>query len=220
MNTRRVRASAVLAGLSFGLCLFLVNGRQVAHAQQQGVVQVNESTASATYANVCRVSLSEREAFFDFAVKFMQADGTKPRASINRRIVTSLYSAKRMLQALKLTVQRHEAAFGKIRGDEDKQEGSELIEPDTPSLVPSYSNFCRVTGTPEEVILDFGFNAEPFGVPTRPIVINWRVIVDFHTARLFVHDLEVAIERYETKHGVLETDVQKRVRPEVFAPAR
>ena len=32
-----------------------------------------------------------------------------------------------------------------------------------------YANFCRVTGTPEEMIIDFGLNPKPFEVPSEPI---------------------------------------------------
>jgi hypothetical protein len=45
-------------------------------------------------------------------------------------------------------------------------------------VTASYSNFCRVTGAPEELIIDFGINPQPFGVPTAPIAISgadtWR----------------------------------------------
>ncbi len=36
---------------------------------------------------------------------------------------------------------------------------------DESKLVALYSNFCRVTGTPEEVILDFALNSQPFEPP-------------------------------------------------------
>ena len=32
-----------------------------------------------------------------------------------------------------------------------------------PAARPIYSNFCRVTGTPEEVALDFALNLNAFG---------------------------------------------------------
>ena len=35
-----------------------------------------------------------------------------------------------------------------------------------------YTDFCRVTGTPEELIIDFGLTPQPFGVPTVPIHVN------------------------------------------------
>ena len=34
-----------------------------------------------------------------------------------------------------------------------------------------YANFCRVTGTPEELIIDFGLNRQPMGIPKDPIQV-------------------------------------------------
>ena len=52
--------------------------------------------------------------------------------------------------------------------------------------VACYANFCRVTGTPEELIIDFGLNNQPMGTPTEAIPISQRIIVNFFTAkRLF-----------------------------------
>jgi len=77
----------------------------------------------------------------------------------------------------------------------------------------SYANFCRVTGTPEELIIDFGLNPQPIGVPTQPIVIVQRIITNFYTAKRMLHALTLTVQRHEATFGVLETDVQKRVRP-------
>ena len=77
----------------------------------------------------------------------------------------------------------------------------------------AYANFCRVTGTPEELILDFGLNPQPFGVPTTPIPVNHRLIVNFFTAKRLLQALQLTIQRQEATFGVLETDVQKRVVP-------
>jgi len=77
-----------------------------------------------------------------------------------------------------------------------------------------YANFCRVTGTPEELIIDFGLNPQsPFGMPTQPIVISQRIITNFFTAKRMLQALAMTIQRHEQTFGVLETDVQKRVRP-------
>ena len=73
-----------------------------------------------------------------------------------------------------------------------------------------YANFCRVTGTPEEVILDFGLNAQPFGAPTGPIAINERIICNYYTAKRLLAALSMTVQRHESAFGVLETDVQKR----------
>ena len=44
------------------------------------------------------------------------------------------------------------------------------VQIDDAKALASYANFCRVTGTPEELIIDFGLNPQPVGVPTQPIV--------------------------------------------------
>ena len=84
---------------------------------------------------------------------------------------------------------------------------------DDSKVVASYANFCRVTGTPEELIVDFGLNNQPMGVPTEPIPIAQRVILNFFTAKRLLGALSMSIQRHEAAFGVLETDVQKRVQP-------
>jgi hypothetical protein len=75
-----------------------------------------------------------------------------------------------------------------------------------------YANFCRVTGTPEELLIDFGVNSQPFGVPTQPIVVTQRVVTNLYTAKRLLHVLQLTIERHEATFGALETDVQMRAR--------
>jgi len=87
------------------------------------------------------------------------------------------------------------------------------VEIDDTKALALYANFCRVTGTPEELIIDFGLNPQPFGVPTQPIGITQRIITNFFTAKRMLHALSLTIQRHEATFGVLETDVQKRVRP-------
>ena len=87
------------------------------------------------------------------------------------------------------------------------------IQIDDTRATPLYSNFCRVTGTPEELIIDFGLNPQPFGVPTEPIAITQRIITNYFTAKRMLAALQMTLQRHEAVFGVLETDVQKRVRP-------
>ena len=91
------------------------------------------------------------------------------------------------------------------------------VEIDDEKALATYSNFCRVTGTPEELIIDFGLNPQPFGVPTSPIPINQRIITNFYTAKRMLHALTLTVQRHEATFGVLETDVQRRVKPGVLA---
>lgn len=73
-----------------------------------------------------------------------------------------------------------------------------------------YANFCRVTGTPEELILDFGLNTQPFGATTK-IEIKQRLVVNYFTAKRLFQALGMSIQRHEAAFGNLETDVQKRI---------
>jgi len=87
---------------------------------------------------------------------------------------------------------------------------------DDRKAISLYANFCRVTGTPEELIIDFGLNPQPFGTPTEPIAITQRIVTNFFTAKRLWHALSMTLQRHEATFGVLETDVQKRVHPAVM----
>ena len=87
------------------------------------------------------------------------------------------------------------------------------VKIDDSKALAAYANFCRVTGTPEELIIDFGLNPQPFGIPNEPIPVTHRIITNFYTAKRMLHALQLTIHRHEATFGVLETDVQKRVRP-------
>ena len=91
------------------------------------------------------------------------------------------------------------------------------VEIDDSKVLALYANFCRVTGTPEELIIDFGLNPQPIPVPGHPIPVTQRIITNFYTAKRMLHALQLTIQRHEATFGVLETDVQKRVRPGVQA---
>lgn len=86
------------------------------------------------------------------------------------------------------------------------------VQIDDSKVIASYANFCRVTGTPEEVIIDFGLNPQPIGIPTQPINVSQRIVMNFYTAKRMLHALQLTIQRHEATFGVLETDIQKRVR--------
>ena len=73
-----------------------------------------------------------------------------------------------------------------------------------------YANFCRVTGTPEELIVDFGLNPQPFGIP---IAVSQRIVINPFTAKRLWQALAMTLQRHEATFGVMETDVQKRVSP-------
>jgi hypothetical protein len=91
--------------------------------------------------------------------------------------------------------------------------GRNGIEVSDAKCVASYANFCRVTGTPEELIVDFGLNKQVGPDVADPIEISQRLIVNFFTAKRLMAALHMAVQRHEAAFGVLETDVQKRIVP-------
>ncbi|MCA9153793.1 MAG: DUF3467 domain-containing protein [Planctomycetales bacterium] len=86
------------------------------------------------------------------------------------------------------------------------------LQVDDSDAMALYANFCRVTGSPEELIIDFGLNPQPIGVPKDPIQVKQRIIVNFYTAKRLLAALQMSVHRHEQVFGVLETDIQKRLR--------
>ena len=87
---------------------------------------------------------------------------------------------------------------------------------DDSGAVCHYANFCRVTGTPEELIVDFGLNSQPLGQAPEKLVITQRIVVNYFTAKRLLGALTMSVQRHEAAFGVLETDVQRRVQPGAF----
>lgn len=83
---------------------------------------------------------------------------------------------------------------------------------DTSSVSTVYANFCRVTGTPEELVLDFGLNTQMNPNPTEPVRLTHRLVMNYFTAKRLLGALHMAVQQHENVYGVLEVDIQKRVR--------
>lgn len=84
---------------------------------------------------------------------------------------------------------------------------------DESSLEASYSNFCRVTGTPEEVIIDFALNPNPFSRQDQKVKIDKRLVMNHYTAKRLFAALQQTIMRHEQNFGVIELNVQRRLSP-------
>jgi hypothetical protein len=100
------------------------------------------------------------------------------------------------------------AAVGQPAPQPDPAAGT--IRVDDSGARAFYSNFCRVTGTPEELILDFALNAQPFGATDESLKITQRLVMNHYTAKRLLQALHVSMQRHEAAFGVLETDIQKR----------
>ncbi|AMV38612.1 DUF3467 domain-containing protein [Planctomyces sp. SH-PL62] len=92
---------------------------------------------------------------------------------------------------------------------QQQQVTTEVVVDDS-ATVPSYSNFCRVTATPEEVILDFGLNPQPFAQGRQDVKANQRLVMNFYTAKRLLTALGMTIQRHEGTFGSIELDVRRR----------
>jgi hypothetical protein len=92
---------------------------------------------------------------------------------------------------------------------QQQQQQTEVVVDDSATL-PSYSNFCRVTATPEEVILDFGLNPQPFATGRQDVKANQRIVMNFYTSKRLLTALGMTIQRHEGTFGSIELDVRRR----------
>ena len=74
----------------------------------------------------------------------------------------------------------------------------------------AYSNFARVTATPEEVIVDFGLNPNPFLQGKQEVNVTQRLIMNFYTAKRLCSALLMTLQRHEATFGSIELDVRRR----------
>jgi hypothetical protein len=89
------------------------------------------------------------------------------------------------------------------------QQTPEIVVDDS-GILPAYSNFCRVTATPEEVILDFGLNPQPFASGRQEVKASQRLVMNFFTAKRLLTALGMTIQRHEGTFGSIELDVRRR----------
>jgi hypothetical protein len=76
-----------------------------------------------------------------------------------------------------------------------------------------YVNFFRVTGNPDEVLLDLGMYSQVI-TPTgpEPVDLTHRLIMNFVTAKKLAEVLRVVVARHEQAFGVVEIDPNRRLR--------
>jgi hypothetical protein len=97
----------------------------------------------------------------------------------------------------------------------DQQKAPQVrIKLDDSNVRASYSNFCRVTGTPEEVIIDFALNPNPFSQQEQTVKIDDRLVLNLYTAKRLFAALQQTIMRHEQAFGAIELNVQRRLSPQ------
>jgi hypothetical protein len=76
----------------------------------------------------------------------------------------------------------------------------------------TYANYCRVSGTPEELALDFGLNLRVNAQAGEAVKLTHRVVMSYYTAKRLTAALQAAVRQHENSYGPLELDLQKRMR--------
>jgi hypothetical protein len=77
----------------------------------------------------------------------------------------------------------------------------------------TYSNFCRVTGTPEEIIMDFALNPNAFGkIIDEPLKTDHRIVMGYQAAKRTALVLLETVRRFEERFGEIELDPRKRLK--------
>jgi len=140
------------------------------------------------------------------------------QACVARRVATTFLHLTHYEECIVTTTEKKDEQ-GQQSGDGPTGEQTQpqeaqqrpRVEVDDSNAATMYANFCRVTGTPEELIIDFGLNSQPMGVPNEPVMVKQRIVTNYYTAKRMLHALHLSVQRHEQAFGVLETDVQKRV---------
>lgn len=84
------------------------------------------------------------------------------------------------------------------------------IDVDDADVAALYANWCRVSITPEEVILDLAMNPNPLA-QVQKFKVSQRVILNFFWAKRLAALLTETVQRHEKAFGKVETDFRKRL---------
>ena len=83
---------------------------------------------------------------------------------------------------------------------------------DASAITTIYTNSCRCSVTPEELVLDFGLNTQMQPTPNEPVKLTHRIVMNFFTAKRLLGLLANVVQQHENTFGALELDFQRRMR--------
>jgi hypothetical protein len=100
---------------------------------------------------------------------------------------------------------------------EETQQSTQPQQPqvkiDTADIKTSYANVVGIAANINEVYLTFGVNTDPYNpAPTEPVKLDNRVIMTPDAAKRLCLNLNATLAAYEQRFGVIELDLQKRIR--------
>ena len=80
------------------------------------------------------------------------------------------------------------------RSATDEQPAQATIKVEDAHASAGYANFCRVSSTPEELILDLGLNPHPYATGETTVHITQRIIMNHFTAKRLLNALGMALQ--------------------------
>ena len=87
------------------------------------------------------------------------------------------------------------------------------IPVDASGLKSTYANVVAISANINEVYLTFGLNTDPYSpAPSEPIKLESRVVMTPDAAKRLCLNLNQTLSAYEQRFGVIELDLQKRIR--------
>jgi len=112
-------------------------------------------------------------------------------------------------QAMETAAREMEGASEAQQQPQQPVQQTEIVVDDSQAHA-AYANFARVTATPEEVIVDFALNPQPFATGRQDLKVSQRLIMNFYTAKRLLGALQTTIQRHEGAFGAIELDVRRR----------
>jgi hypothetical protein len=77
------------------------------------------------------------------------------------------------------------------------QAAAQRIEISDAGVQVGYTNFCWVTTSPDEVLLDFGLSAQRLGHANRSVQVTHRLALTHAAAKHLLSALQMALDRQE-----------------------
>jgi hypothetical protein len=103
----------------------------------QAEIVLNERDAHVAYSNFARVTSTAEEVIIDFCLNPNPFHTGRHEIPVAQRLILNFYTAKRLFQALGMTLQRHEATFGPIELDIRRRAQTQPPANATPSTTTS-----------------------------------------------------------------------------------
>lgn len=186
-------------------------------AAVQTEVFVDESEAQSAYANFARVTATPEEVIVDFALNPTPFAAGRQNVTISQRLIMNFYTAKRLLGALQMTIQRHEGAFGAIELDVRRRANLATREIEPPMVAPQVNEVpvriwlsegqpqlvSRVTQSVEQLWRTLGFDFIEAAPPKRGSFLGQWIARGWNTlSRKEVQDRLKKLERALELKGV------------------